>query len=181
GHPGRSENSDRNACGRGGWTARSWGSARGRCHVQGTADGGGEAAAVTPASGGEVEGRAVVNRSADQRQSEGDVHRPAKTLELEYGQSLVVVHGEHGVAVLQVPGGEQGIRRQGSLGIDPCASADVEGGDDGVDFLAAEVSALPGMGIEAANEYPGLGDGEVLAQRPVENGEGVHQAVDGDG
>ena len=71
-----------------------------------------QAAGVDLAAAGQVQGGAVVDRGADNRQAKGDVHRRAEAFVLEHGQALIVVHGQHRIAVFQVLGGEQGVGGQ---------------------------------------------------------------------
>ena len=53
----------------------------------------------------------MVDGSADDRQAQGDVDRSAEALEFEHRQPLVVIHGQHRVAVLEVLRGKQGVSR----------------------------------------------------------------------
>ena len=81
--------------------------------------------------------------------------------------------------MVQVPGGEQGVRGERADRVDPPGAAYVQGGDQGIDFLPAEVSALAGVGVESTHKDPRSCDSKVPTQALVEDGEGVHQAVDG--
>src|SRR2546426_2135573 len=84
---------------------------RGRCELNGELDGFDQAAGIGFAGPGEVERSAVVDRGAHERQAEGDVHALAEACVLEHRQSLVVIHGEHGVGVFHPVGNEQRVGR----------------------------------------------------------------------
>src|SRR5438132_8216730 len=116
---------------------------RGRCEVDGKLERFGEAARVGAAGAGEIERRAVVDRRADERQAERDVHAAAEARVLQHRQSLVVIHGEHAIGLAQPLGHEQRVGRNRALGVD---AAGDRGGDrrrDHFQVLAAEVTRFP--------------------------------------
>src|SRR5256885_13212369 len=74
---------------------------RGRCELDrklGRLD---QAARVRPAGSGELEGSAVVDRGAHERQAEGHVHAASEARVFEHREALVMVHGEHAIGAAQ--------------------------------------------------------------------------------
>src|SRR3546814_6751322 len=67
-------------------------------------------------------------------------------------QSLVVIHRQHRVGIVQVFRREQRVGGQGADRVDAGRARSAQCGLDDVDFLAAEMSGLAGMGIEAAED-----------------------------
>src|SRR6185503_7070864 len=82
---------------------------RGRCELNGELYRLDQAAGIGLAGACEVERGAVVDRGAHERKAEGHVDAAAEARVLEHRQSLVVVHGEHGVRLLQALGNEKRI------------------------------------------------------------------------
>ena len=73
-------------------------------HVQRGLDGGNQATGIGFARTCQVQGRAVIDRSADKGQAESDVHAFAETGIFEHRQPLVVVHGKDGIGIFEQEG-----------------------------------------------------------------------------
>ncbi|MNT14400.1 hypothetical protein D3C72_1494030 [compost metagenome] len=54
----------------------------------------------------------MIDRRADDRQTKGHVDGSAEAFVLKHRQTLVVVHRQHCVAMLQIFGGKQSVGRQ---------------------------------------------------------------------
>src|SRR3546814_13768411 len=67
-------------------------------------------------------------------------------------QSLVVIHRQHRVGIVQVFRREQRVGGQGADRVDAGRARSAQCGLDDVDFLAAAMSGLAGLGIEAADQ-----------------------------
>ena len=76
------------------------------CHCVCHEDGVVQAADVSAPCASKVKCRAVIDRGANQGQAKGDVDRFTKTGIFEHGQTLVVVHGEYRIGVLQTLAGK---------------------------------------------------------------------------
>ncbi|MNI90887.1 hypothetical protein D3C73_1484700 [compost metagenome] len=81
-----------------------------------------QAAGVDLAAAGQVQGGAVVDRCADDRQAEGHVDCRAEAFVLQHRQALVVVHRQHRIAVLQIFGGKQSVGGQGAAKVHALAA-----------------------------------------------------------
>jgi len=68
-----------------------------------------QAAGVDLAAAGQIQGGAMVDGGADDRQAERHIDGRAEAFVFQHGQALVVVHRQHCVAVLQILGGKQSV------------------------------------------------------------------------
>ena len=75
------------------------------------------------AGAGDVEGRAVVRRGADERQAQRDVDGVLERDRLDRDQRLVVIHADRAVIGLARGGVEHGVGRQRAAGVDAFACA----------------------------------------------------------
>src|SRR5438477_5321754 len=137
---------------------------RGRCEVDGKLERLGQAARVGAPGAGEIERRAVVDRRADERQPEGEVHAAAEARVLQHRQPLVVIHGEHGIGLTHALGHEQGVGGNRTLGIDAAGARRGDRGRNDLHVLAAQVTRLPAMRIEPRDENAGARDAEAALQ-----------------
>src|SRR5690606_9650628 len=113
----------------------------------------------------------VIDRGANNGKPKSNVYSRAETFVFKYRQSLVVVHGEYCIAVLQVFGREQGISWKGTYSIDTPGAAGVESGNNGIDFLPSEVPAFPRVRVEPAYQNPRIADGKTCTQLTRQYGE----------
>src|SRR5919112_6682612 len=104
----------------------------------------------------DVEGGAVVNACAEERQADGYVHPVFEAHQLYGDVSLVVVlHYDH--VELSLPGpGEDRIRRMGAAHIYALLDGLGDGGRDSLSVLVAEEAVLSRVGIESCDRYPRL-------------------------
>ena len=100
----------------------------------------------------------------------------SETRVLEHRQALVVVHGEDGIEVLQVPWHEGAVRRQRADQVEPFVAQLFDDRGDRVDFLTAHVAAFTGMRIQAEHGDARLLDGKVPAQVGMQDAQGAGQS-----
>src|SRR4051794_37539352 len=139
---------------------------RGRCDIRGRRNAGGrerfgvvdrldQAEFVGDALAGDVEGGAVVHRSADDRQAEGDVDAAQRipsagfridgeAQQLDRDVPLVVVHGDHGVELAGVQLHEDGVAGNRANHVEAFGDALLDHRCADVDVLAAEQPAFTG-------------------------------------
>src|SRR6266571_3298040 len=96
----------------------------------------------------QVIGGAVINRGADDRESEGDIDAVVKVQHLERDQPLIVVHGDHTVIATLLGKMEQGVGRQRSNGIDPFLPGSLNSRCDYLFLLGAELPPFPAVRVE---------------------------------
>src|SRR5690554_5326815 len=106
----------------------------------------------------------MIHGSADDGQTQGDVGGMAKALELQHRQALVMVHGKHGISLVEIFRSEQSVRRQWPQQVHALLPQPLEHRLDDIDFLAAHMPALAGMGVESSYQNAWLGDAELLLQ-----------------
>src|SRR5438876_7538840 len=119
--------------------------------------------------GREIERRAVVDRRANERQSERYVHATPEGGRLERGQALVVVHGDDRIVAARVVRYEDRVRGNRPRDVVARDARGRDGGRYDVDFLAAEVTAFAGMRVESAYGDARRRDGEIPGERRREN------------
>ena len=86
-----------------------------------------------------------------------------------------MVHGEHRVALRQYFGIEGGVGGQRSQQFHALAAQFLQRGYDRVDFLAPQVPALPGVGVEPQYRDTGSAQAELVAQVPLQDMQGFPQ------
>jgi len=91
-----------------------------------------------------------------------------------------VVHGQYRIAVLQVFGREQGICWQGTNGVNATGAAGLESGNNGIDLLAAKVTAFTSVGVESAHQDAWIADAKTRPQFTRHNAENLDQQFPGD-
>ena len=133
------------------------------------------------AGAGQIKRGAVVDGGADEGQTQSDVHAFAEASVLEYGQALVVVHGEHGVDGFLADAREQGVGGQRANQREPFAAQEVEHGFDHFDFLTAEVAGFASVRVEAGDGDARLSDAELASQVGVEDADDFDQQGRRDG
>src|SRR4051812_48717852 len=154
---------------------------RGLCELDGKLDRLGEAAGIGAPGSGQVERGAVIDRCADERQAERDVHAAAEARVLQHRQSLVVVHGEHRICRAQPLRYEERVGGNRPPGIDALAHRLGDGGRDHLDVLAAKMARFAAMGIEAGDQDAGLGKAKAALEVGVEHAQRGENAVAGNG
>ena len=111
-----------------------------RRHARGEPQRRDQARRVGLAGAGNVEGRAVIRRGADERQSQRDVDGILERDRLDRDQRLVVIHADRAVVGLARRGVKHRIRRQRPAGVDAFAAQRFDGGCDDVDVFACRAS-----------------------------------------
>jgi hypothetical protein len=106
----------------------------------------------------------VVYRGAHERQAQRDVHASAEARVLEHRQTLVVVHREHRVRLLEAVRHEQRVGRHRPERIDAGLSRRLDRRRDHLGILAPEVPGFPAVRIESGDQDSRLGDAEALVQ-----------------
>src|SRR5436190_4710583 len=100
------------------------------------------------ASARDVERRSMVDRRADDRQSERHVDRGAEGQQLDRYQSLIVVAGDHDLELAALCADEEGIGRKRTGDVDAACAACGDRRRDDVALLAAEQPVLAGVRVE---------------------------------
>ena len=111
----------------------------------------------------------MVDRGADERQTERDVHSGAEAGVFENRQALVVIHRQHGIAGGMTDAREQRVGGQRADELHAFATQAIECGLDDVDFLAPEVAGFAGMRIEPGHQDVRPGDAELALQVRVQD------------
>lgn len=128
----------------------------------------------------DIVGRSVIDRGAEVRESEGEVDRVFKVEEFEGGESLVVVHTDDDIVAALESEGEGGIA--GERAVDRKSEGEGlcdRGLDEGLLFVADQ-AAISGVGIQAADGDPRVGELEPALAIAVEDLEDrkEHRGVD---
>ena len=104
----------------------------------------------------DVEGGAVVDRGAYDRESEGHIHAGVEGEELHRSVTLVVVHANDRVITPTVHGLEEhGVGRMRARHVEPFVDGGFNGRGDAVDVFVAEQAVFAGVGVEAAHRDAG--------------------------
>ena len=111
-------------------------------HVQRGLDGGNQATGIGFARTCQVQGRAVIDRSADKGQAESDVHAFAETGIFEHRQPLVVVHGKDGIGIFEQEGLEHGIGRIRAACVYAFGLQGMKCRNNGVNFFVSQMAAF---------------------------------------
>lgn len=153
------------------------GISRGLGQVAGEADGGQHGGWIGQAAAGDAEGGAVIGTGPGFGQPERDVDRRLEIQQFERNQSLVVIHGDHGI---EVPAGRVaehrvGNRRAGeNTGVKRVETPDGRGDDAG--FLIAKSPAFAGVGVQPGDGDAGPGNAATV-QEPVGELADAHDAL----
>ncbi len=99
-------------------------------------------------SSGKIVGRAVINRSADDGQSQGHVNRVMKMDQFNGYESLVMIHGDHRIELPLVGPVENRIGRKGAGYLVRTFLASLDRRLNQLQLLAPKAALLSGMGIE---------------------------------
>ena len=149
-------------------------------HIDGQVEGLTEGVFVGLALSCDVIGRTVVGTGTHDGKSCRIVHPVVHGQELEGSQSLVVVHGQHGIIVLKGSTAEEAVGGIGAVGIDAFLIGLLDGRrEDGL-FLFSQESVVACMGVESQHGNAGTGDKEVTAQGSMEDAELLQDAFGGE-
>src|SRR6056297_29016 len=100
---------------------------------------------------GNIEGRAMIRRDAQEGKAERDVHRLVEGDGLDRDQCLVVIHAQGGIETGAGAGMKQRIAGIGPARIDPLALQLRDGRRDDIDLLAPHRAVLARMRVEPGN------------------------------
>ena len=112
----------------------------------------------------------MIHRGAHKGQPQGDVDAFAEAGVFQHRQTLVVIHGQHGIGALQHKGLEKRVGRIRAVDIHAAGAQCFQRGDDDVDFFMPQMAAFAGMRVEAGNEDIRVFHAEFAAQILRENG-----------
>src|SRR5450631_609109 len=102
-------------------------------HTRGEPQGRNQACRVGAAGARDVEGRAVIWRGANERQTQRDVHGLVERQRLDRDEGLVVIHADRTVIGLAGRLVKQGVGGQGTFDVDIALAQEVDGRrDDGL-------------------------------------------------
>jgi hypothetical protein len=127
---------------------------------------------ATPFSG-DVEGGAVIGRSADERQPERHIDRAVEIERLHRDQRLVVIHAQRGIVIPPRRGVEHRVGGEGAARIDAGSAQLGDRRSDDLDVLAAERAGFSGMRVEPGDREHRPGDTEIADQRSMSYPPGV--------
>ncbi len=91
-----------------------------------------------------------------------------------------MIHRQHCIAVFEVLGGEQRVGWQWADQLDALLAQTRQRRLDDFDFLAPQVAAFPGMGIQATDQNARAGDTELAHQVRVQDARDPLQTLGGD-
>ena len=115
-----------------------------------------QAAGVSSALAGNIQRGTVIHRSANKGQAQSDIYRTAKAEMLEYRQALVMVHGDHRIALLQSRRIEGSVCGNWPVSQDAIGTATFDSRqDDGIIFRS-KVSAFSSVRVEAEHLQAGF-------------------------
>jgi len=123
----------------------------------------------------------VIDRRADEGQSEGHVDATAEACVLEHGQSLIVIHRQDAVGIGQACGVEQRVRGQRTFQAKALGTQGIEHRAQDLDLLAPEMTALAGVRVEACDENARTGDAETAHEVCMQDAQRRRQRFAGDG
>ncbi len=111
------------------------------------------------ATSGDVEGRAVVDRCANDGEAKGDVDAEFEAEDLDGAVPLVVVDGDHDVEFATLGEEEEGIGGEWANDIPSAAATGLDGGNNlGGFFAPSEETILAGVWIDATDPHTRFGD-----------------------
>lgn len=119
--------------------------------VDGKLNRGMQAADVRASRTRKRQGRTVIDRCSDDRQTERHVDGVPEAGVLEHRQSLIVKHGEEGVGLRHFARDKCGICWQRTEGVYALGARGVDRGTNMPNFLIAEQSGFSGMRVEPAH------------------------------
>lgn len=105
---------------------------------------------------------AVIDRGADEGQTERDVHAVAEGGVFQYRQTLIVVHRQNRIGILQIMRLEQGIGRVWALHIQTTRLRGQNRRRDHVDFLTPHVAAFARVRVQAGHQNTRLRDAKFV-------------------
>ncbi len=108
---------------------------------------------------------------------ERDIDAAAEAGVLEHRQALVVVHGQHRVAVRERVRHEQGVGRQRADELHALGAQALEHRDDDVDLLAPHVAALARVRVEAGDQDARRVQPEVVDEVGMQDAQGFFQRL----
>src|SRR6516165_2010001 len=118
-----------------------------------------QAPLVSFAGTGNVEGRTVIDGSADDRQTDGDVHPGLDAKHLYRPVALIMIHRHDDVKVAAACAEKECVCRERSLHVPATSLASAHGRlDFRLFFTVPEKAMLTRMGINAANTNAGVGN-----------------------
>ena len=109
-------------------------------------------AGFNSAGAGEFNRSAMVNRGADDRQSQGYIDRIPKTDVLENRKSLVMIHGNYSITVAKLVGQENSVGRPWPGNIQTLSSQGLNRRLDNFNIFMTKMTIFTCMWIETA--YP---------------------------
>src|SRR5690606_27636679 len=127
-------------------------------HVQGHVIGSPERGGVGNSLAGDIEGGAVVDARADERQPHRNVYAIFNSKVFDRNQSLVVVLGNHNVELPAACPPEEGVAWPGAADVQPGFAGQVDSRFDDFDFFRAETSVFAGVRVQSCHRDTGLGD-----------------------
>src|SRR5206468_6563413 len=107
-----------------------------------------------------VERRAVIDRRADDRQTQGDVHSLAEGHQLDGNQSLIVITGHHHVELATARADEDSIAWIWARHVYTAVAAQPNGRRDHRLLFAPEQAVFAGVRVQAGNCDARRGDAE---------------------
>ena len=114
-----------------------------------------QARRIRDPAAGDVERRAVIDRGPDDRQAQGDVHRPPEREQLDRDQPLIVITGDDGVELApSSPERTACPAGNGPRTSMPRARAGRDCRAEHVVFLGAEQAVLSRMRVEPGHRQP---------------------------
>ena len=134
-----------------------------------------QAAGIGLAGTSQIQGSAMVNRGTDNGQAQRDIDGPAKALEFQYRQALVVIHGQYRISIVEPVRGEQGVRRQRPGQLNSLGPQLFEGRLDHLDFLPAQMAPFTGVRIQAGHQNARLINTEKGFQVGIQNARHLSQ------
>ena len=114
-----------------------------------------QAAGIGASTAGQIQRRAVIDRGAHDGQSQGNVDGLTEAGVLEHRQSLVVIHGQHGVVAFEMARHEQRVRRYRAVHIQALCARLRDGRIDDAQFFIPQMPAFSGVRIQAAHRDAG--------------------------
>ena len=120
---------------------------------------------------GKVQRRAMIDRGANYRQSQRDVHAAPEACMLQHRQTLIVVHRQHRVALRQAMRREQRIRRQRFAHIHALRTQFIQYGDHNVELFASQIAALTRMRIKPRHQNARTGNAKTALQIMLHDGQ----------
>ena len=135
--------------------------------IAGQTKGFSERVSVRGALPGDVKPGAVVWAGSNHGKPRSEVHASPKAQGFEWSQTLVVVHGQDPIEVLERARAEETIGGEGSVGLDAAGLRLLNGGGNDALLFVAHHAVVAGVGIQSQHRNAGGGQAKITNEAVI--------------